>query len=314
MSSDATPPDALPYRPFWLKFEIQPWNQMLRGLDLDERGVVISIGALQADQGGPLQLDDARLARACGASPARFARALNALIGAGVLVRDDGGLSVPLMQAAIGQAFALSASNASAARVRHEKANEKQRLKAASAEQPQSGRLAREMKKKEVEDIQKKTLDGDREKTALATNGPSAPEPLGESDLPSVTHDPPGPVAEAVAIYNRAAKRHGWPVSRHLTDKRRADVIARLAEIGGPTGWSDLIAMAETSDFICGRGPRKMLGFGLDWLCKATNLTKLIEGNYTDEHHPSPGRPYIADAADGSGLFGALRRQARAVD
>jgi uncharacterized protein YdaU (DUF1376 family) len=299
----------------WVQFVIADWNRALLGLSLVERGLLVTLAALQADHGGPLLLDDARLARVCGASRGRLAKTMSALADAGLLIRNDDGLSVAMMQSAIEHAQTLSANAATAANERHGKTQGNQREMPAPAGLMKSGGAARERKESDQEEDEEKTLRKERKKPPPTERHRSSTSEHAGGDLAALAEDPADQVAIAVVAYNRAAERQGWPVMQNLTATRRADLGARLVETGGLAGWDDALLIAERSAFICGRGPRKMHGFSLDWLSKPTNLCKLIEGAYSDEHGHSPaGRAFVADPANGGGLFGALRRQARDVD
>jgi uncharacterized protein YdaU (DUF1376 family) len=63
------------------------------GLSPAERGAYITLLCLMYEQDGPIERDDARLARRCGAPKATFQRLLQALIDAGKIVQADGFLS-----------------------------------------------------------------------------------------------------------------------------------------------------------------------------------------------------------------------------
>lgn len=63
------------------------------GLSPAERGAYITLLCLMYEQDGPIERDDARLARRCGAPKATFQRLLQALIDAGKIVQSDGFLS-----------------------------------------------------------------------------------------------------------------------------------------------------------------------------------------------------------------------------
>ena len=87
-------------------------------------------------------------------------------------------------------------------------------------------------------------------------------------------------VYEAVTIYNDAAERSAWPSVQKMTPQRRKALRGRLSECGGLDGWKCAIGKAEASDFLCGRTSKPWTGFGFDWITKAANFTKLMEGNY----------------------------------
>lgn len=98
-------------------------------------------------------------------------------------------------------------------------------------------------------------------------------------------------VAEAVAAYNDAAGRCGWPKVQKMNLARRAALKGRLRDCGGLDGWVYAIGRAEASDFICGRTARPWPGFSFDWLVAPANFTKLMEGNYDSRPGFSAGSP-----------------------
>jgi hypothetical protein len=80
---------------------------------------------------------------------------------------------------------------------------------------------------------------------------------------------------EALSIFAEAADRNGWPKPQGAAGARAKALAARMAEAGGLDGWRDAVDRAEASSFL--RGWR---GFGLDWMLKPANFTKITEGNY----------------------------------
>ena len=137
-----------------------------------------------------------------------------------------------------------------------------------------------------------KALKSKEHGLANAKNSPqrnsSIPEP--EPDIIkdtsvslSVSDDVPchaNEISHAVSRYNQAAERAGWPQVQKLTPNRSKQLRARLKDCGGLEGWEDALRRAYASDFCRGRTPNPWTGFGFDWLAKAANFTKLMEGNY----------------------------------
>lgn len=115
-----------------------------------------------------------------------------------------------------------------------------------------------------------------REDTDVSSGNPS-PVPVDE-------------ISQAVTAYNAIAKRYGWPTVQKMNQSRRASLRARIKDAGGPTGWEVALAKAEASAFL--RGERGNFLCNFDWLVKAANFTKLMEGNYDDRTsgNPSPDR------------------------
>lgn len=101
-----------------------------------------------------------------------------------------------------------------------------------------------------------------------------------EKTTPSVALDD---VKIAVDLFNDAAGRVGWPRAQKLTDSRKQIIRARISE-HGLDGWREALTIAEQSAFLSGRAGRGNF-FCLDWMAKAANFTKIIEGNYNDRPH-----------------------------
>lgn len=120
------------------------------------------------------------------------------------------------------------------------------------------------------------------------------PDAIQEKEDTSVSFpvSPAGDTSEAVQIFNEAAARTPWPAVQKMNPNRIKQLKARLREAGGIEGWQSAIQKAEQSDFLCGRTRRPWLGFGFDWLLKAANFTKLMEGNYDQSTcYEGPGIP-----------------------
>lgn len=88
----------------------------------------------------------------------------------------------------------------------------------------------------------------------------------------------------AFGLFSASAQRVGWSNPQKLTPQRKRSILARLKECGGLDGWGVALAKAEASDFISSQN-----WFGLDWLVKPANFTKLMEGNY--DNRTSPNTP-----------------------
>lgn len=77
-----------PYVPFYPS----DWLAGTRGLSAVETGVYITIIAMMYEREAPIDIDRKRLARLCGATPATFEKALDALISEGKIIIENGGL------------------------------------------------------------------------------------------------------------------------------------------------------------------------------------------------------------------------------
>ena len=139
-------------------------------------------------------------------------------------------------------------------------------------------------------DANEKTDGIQREKgeEELATQG-AAPRPANDLSL-------------AVKRYNDAAAASGsWPQVQKITPSRSRQLRARLAECGGVEGWEVALRRAFDSDFLRGRTAKPWMQFGFDWLVRASNFTKLMEGNYDNRDqqpkHASQRPDHRADPA-----------------
>lgn len=105
------------------------------------------------------------------------------------------------------------------------------------------------------------------EEELQASPAPSAPSPAND-------------LAHAVTRYNAAAEQAGWPQVQKLSPSRSKQLRARLNDCDGVEGWEVALRKAFDSDFCRGRTAKPWTGFSFDWLTKAANFTKLMEGNY----------------------------------
>ena len=112
--------------------------------------------------------------------------------------------------------------------------------------------------------------------------------------------------SEAVSSYNAAAEKAGWPKVQRMSPSRTRALKARLRECGGIEGWQHALKRAIDSDFLCGRTPKAWAGFSFDWMTKAANFTKLMEGNYDNrDRQPANAEsdPTLRAIARAAGAF-----------
>ena len=163
-----------------------------------------------------------------------------------------------------------------------------------------------------------KSLKSKEQREANATNSlqrnSSIPEPEPYSikdtnvslsaftDAPCPSND----LSHAVSRYNQAAERAGWPQVQKLTPNRSKQLKARLKDCGGLDGWEDALRRAFASDFCRGRTSKPWTGFGFDWLVKAGNFTKLMEGNYDNRTAQSHGEQPDRRKSNASDGFAAV--------
>lgn len=131
------------------------------------------------------------------------------------------------------------------------------------------------------------------------------PEAETETEIEDKEDKPPcpspqrEPTGEAVRLWNEAANAIGWPSVTRLSDGRRSSLRARLRG-EKLEGWIAALARARASPLL-GRDPPTWFTF--DWLIKAANFTKLMDGNYDRARSHSAG--------NGSSAWGAARDRNR---
>ena len=110
------------------------------------------------------------------------------------------------------------------------------------------------------------------------------PEPRGEttSVVLAKPHLHVDNISEAVTCYNDAADRAGWPKMQKLSPARRQALNGRLKDADGIAGWEYALSKAEASSFLTGRTSKPFLA-SFDFITKAANFIKIVEGNYDDK-------------------------------
>lgn len=112
--------------------------------------------------------------------------------------------------------------------------------------------------------------------------------------------------------FNAVAARVGWAQVQKITPTRKAALSHRITDCGGQEAWRDAIDRAAASPLLTGQTGRGWRA-DFDWLCKAANFTKLMEGNYdprpdhiTPAHQRGPGGAHDSMVA---AFAGVARRQ-----
>jgi hypothetical protein len=110
------------------------------------------------------------------------------------------------------------------------------------------------------------------------------------------------PLSEALSFWNANAAPVGWSIAKGLTAQRPSHLRSRLRE-HGLEGFKAAIARARASPFLASSDPPPWFTF--DWLIKAANFQKLIEGNYDRQHSDSADPTLVALASfRGPGISG----------
>ena len=230
------------------------------GMTAGVKGVYITLICLIYEAEAPLAQNWDTLARRCGCTLPTFKRALEALSDDGKVTISDAGIWSDKCEPHISRRRERSDSGAAAAKSRWEKDKQKQGAPDANAMQAQCQ---------------------------------PEPEPytvLGDTNVSPVI----SPASEAVQIYNETAPNAGWPVVQKMTKSRISAINGRLKECGGVEGWRHAIERAAASRFLTGQTSKPFFA-SFDWITKAGNFTKLMEGNYDNRDSNNAGSPGMAD-------------------
>jgi uncharacterized protein YdaU (DUF1376 family) len=123
-----------------------------------------------------------------------------------------------------------------------------------------------------------------------------------EATAPALSQAPDA--EQAVALWNQAAAREGWPEVMFLNGPRRIALMARLGECGGLDGWRAALEAAARAEFLKGRDGAVHRWFTFDWILQPEKFTRLMEGRYAERHH--------RDETDSGGLGATLAALGRA--
>lgn len=86
---------------------------------------------------------------------------------------------------------------------------------------------------------------------------------------------------QAMELWNQFAKPRHLPTVAILTEARRRSLMTRLDEIGGINGWKRVLVVIDKSPLLLGQKGTWRISF--DWIVKAANMVKTVEGNYVEE-------------------------------
>jgi hypothetical protein len=138
---------------------------------------------------------------------------------------------------------------------------------------------------------------------------PQKPEGRSQTDKKGVANATPvasgrSLIEQCLDHFNATADTVGWPKVQKLTDPRRAALTQRIKDVGGAIAWREAINRAASSPLLTGqKGNGWRADF--DWLCKAANFTKLMEGNYDPSNAPVAQGARANDRAKFSAAFNA---------
>jgi hypothetical protein len=135
--------------------------------------------------------------------------------------------------------------------------------------------------------------DNEVSKTATAIGGavdPPTAAAEAENENPSRA-SPSIPYSQILDLYNKLCELKGLRSIRSINGKRKTQTAARFKEYG-LSGFFDLFAKTESSDFLCGGGERGWKA-DFDWLIAPSNMQKVLEGKYDDNQSNTPITPHL---------------------
>jgi biotin operon repressor len=107
-------------------------------------------------------------------------------------------------------------------------------------------------------------------------------------------------IEPAFDSWNAMAERAGLPTVQLRSDARKKALSARLKDAGGLEGWLAALDKVEASPFL--RGERGSWKANFEFVSKAANFAKIMEGNYDDKRGPNAGREPTDGVAVGSAM------------
>ena len=116
--------------------------------------------------------------------------------------------------------------------------------------------------------------------------------------------------SQAVTSYNDAAERAGWPKMQKLSPARRQALNGRLKDADGIAGWEYALNKAETSSFLTGQTSKPFLA-SFDFITKAANFIKIVEGNYDDKPNINANRTANGTSAGRNSFLDEIAAAAR---
>lgn len=122
-------------------------------------------------------------------------------------------------------------------------------------------------------------------------------EEISDANASSVVGGPSDDVAEAVALWNEVAGRHGLPKAKTIDKTRRGAIRARLRD-GGLEVWCEALAAVERSPHCRGENERGWRA-DIDFVCDPKSWRRLREGFYGGDDSAAPSAmPTFTGPAD----------------
>lgn len=153
--------------------------------------------------------------------------------------------------------------------------------------------------------------DSDKKEEDRGARARDASPCLDASDRVDVEGDE---CAEALAAWQALASDTPLPSIQRLTDARKKHLRARLADCGGIDGWRSAMAKIRGSPFLLGENGRGWK-CDFDWVTKAGNFAKLMEGSYDRAGNPTraPSRSSGRRAAHARAMRAVLNQHSEWV-
>ncbi len=264
----------------WFRFFPSDWISGVAQLSAAERGVYVTLLALMYDHGGPIRRDDNRLSRMCGLPKAAATRAIEALLALEKLAEEDGFLFNDRAKSELTERENRKRIAQENANARWEKAQENQLPNYAPA---LLTHCADDAHARGESQNQKSLL----ETTSLVIGEPITPS----ENVVSIERKPNPEKRESVMAFgewwNALASSAGLRLIDKIDGFRGANTWARVRDLKGDhasldAGLRFLEAKIRGSPFLLGRTERPWRGFTFDWLVKASNFQKVVEGNYDE--------------------------------
>lgn len=90
-------------------------------------------------------------------------------------------------------------------------------------------------------------------------------------------------VNEVFDAWNDMAGKHGLPVARKLTTKRKSALSERWNDVDFRENWRAALEIVPNSDFCCGRQANSNWRAHFDFFLRPDTYSKLLEGTYGGE-------------------------------
>jgi len=248
----------------------KPWHRRwhgnalngMRGLTLELRGAYQTLLDLMYDHGGPIRLDERRLCGELDCDMRVFRRVVGSLIAArkirlwldgptAWIVNDKVLVELKMDDFHHESSAELTPDLRDKFAIANPELSPNSRRKANKNNEPENGSA-------------KKTRSRERER--------GIPPKVPQGDGPDLAR-------QAFDLWNETAERCDLPKAEELSETRRKSISKRL-ESGGLDRWRAALLAVERNKFCRGLEPGKDFKAHLDFVCRASQFQRLIEGTY----------------------------------